>query len=196
MAGRIAILCGIALLSLGTGNARGDVIPQLTSVTTSTINPADYTFTYETDVTNTETVQTGDFFTLYDFNGYVSGTAFAPSGWTLSVQNTGITPTGVTPVDDPNIVNLTWTYSGATQGPGPLNLGNFGADSIYGQTQAMWFTGLAHKYDPGHGDNNTPVANVGQDGGPAPVPEPPAVAMLAGTLSMGLTWRRLRPKRA
>jgi len=58
-------------------------------------------------------VQTGDFFTIYDFQGY-TGSHAEPAGWTLTAQNVGVTPTGLLVPDAPTIVNLTWTYSGPT----------------------------------------------------------------------------------
>jgi PEP-CTERM motif len=53
-----------------------------------------------------------DFATLFDVIGFVSATA--PVGFTVSTQNTGLTPPFQAPPDNPAIVNVTYTYTGAT----------------------------------------------------------------------------------
>src|SRR5579885_3211044 len=124
--GRAGVLFGMALLTAGAGRVRADIIPELSTVTPSGSN---FTWTYDAQLTNDETLQTNNFFTIYDFNGLVGGTNFQPANWTFSSALVGKTPSLVTPTDNPKIPNLTWTYSGPTLGPGPLDLGLFGADS-------------------------------------------------------------------
>lgn len=58
----------------------------------------------------------GDFVTVYNFYGFVEGSAKSPSGWTFSSEEFGRTPTAngyplVLPLDVPNTPNLTWTVS-------------------------------------------------------------------------------------
>ena len=58
----------------------------------------------------------GDFVTVYNFYGYVDGSAKAPAGWTFSSEEFGRTPTSngyptVLPLDVPNTPNLTWTVT-------------------------------------------------------------------------------------
>jgi len=89
-----------------------------------------------------------DFFVLVDFNGYIPGTAFAPTGWTVTVANTFgspvsggqfLIPTGTTNnnsqqfVDSPNVPDLLFSYtSGPTIGGiSDSPLGQFGAESIF-----------------------------------------------------------------
>ena len=59
---------------------------------------------------------TGDFVTVYNFYGFVEGSAKSSSGWTISSEEFGRTPTAngyplVLPLDVPNTPNLTWTVS-------------------------------------------------------------------------------------
>ena len=197
--GRIALLGGMIVLIPCTGKARADIIPDLTNVTQSLINSADFTFNYDSSVTIGQTVKKGDYFTIYDFSGYVAGTAYAPTGWTLITGFTGLTPPTTLPTDNPNIINLTWEYTGTKKlgtGTAPADLGQFGADSTYGQVHDTFFTGLATKYDPGQRDNGTPIANIGTVGAPSPAPEPSGMAMLASTGMLGWTWRRRRARKA
>src|SRR5215467_4991710 len=97
-------LAGCAILLGSGGLARADIIPQLSTVTPSGSN---FTWTYSASLTNDETLQNGNFFTIYDFAGFVSGTNFQPANWVFSSAMTGKTPAKVTPTDDPNIPNLT-----------------------------------------------------------------------------------------
>ena len=180
LAGRLVVLCGVALLILSPGRGRADIIPDLNGVSP---NGSNYTFTYDASVTNVQKVKTGDYFTIYDFYGFVPGTNFQPTGWTFSTALVGPTPPNVNPTDDPNVINLTWTYTGPDL-IGPQDLGLFGADSTLSGVHDTDFAALATKYDPGKPDNGTPVSNVGTTGAPAPVPEPGFV-QLGGLLAMG-----------
>ncbi len=58
----------------------------------------------------------GDFVTIYNFFGFVDGSAKSPAGWAFSSENFGRTPTMngypmVLPVDVPNTPNLTWAVT-------------------------------------------------------------------------------------
>jgi hypothetical protein len=62
-----------------------------------------------------------DFVTVYNFYGLVHGSAKSPSGWSVSSQEFGKTPTwggypAVVPVDIPGTPNLTWTPSATIDG--------------------------------------------------------------------------------
>lgn len=76
----------------------------------------------------------GAFVTIYDFAGYESGSCTGPAGWNCTAQNAGFTPDRVAPLDQLDVVNLTWTY---VQGPAirgglsGVDLGAFSAVSIY-----------------------------------------------------------------
>jgi hypothetical protein len=79
-----------------------------------------YHFAVKTDPG--ETIAPGeDFVTVYNFYGLVHGSVKSPSGWNVSSQEFGKTPTwegypAVVPVDIPGTPNLTWTPSAAIEG--------------------------------------------------------------------------------
>jgi hypothetical protein len=59
---------------------------------------------------------TADFVTVYNFYGFVDGSAKSPPGWQFSSEEFGRTPTlngypMVLPLDVPNTPNLTWTVT-------------------------------------------------------------------------------------
>jgi hypothetical protein len=59
---------------------------------------------------------TADFVTVYNFYGFVDGSAKSPPGWEFSSEEFGRTPTlngypMVLPLDVPNTPNLTWTVT-------------------------------------------------------------------------------------
>jgi len=74
---------------------------------------ATYHFAVQTDPG--ETLAPGeDFVTVYNFGGFVDGSARSPGGWGFSSDEYGRTPTwdgypAVLPVDIPGLNNLTWT---------------------------------------------------------------------------------------
>ncbi len=111
-----------AILALA---ARADIIPSITTATD--ITPAgavNFNWNYSATLTQDENVLRHDFFTIYDFAGYVPGGNTQPAGWTFSAALIGTTPGKVTPIDNPNLFNLTWTYTGSTL-TGPQSLGMF-----------------------------------------------------------------------
>ncbi|CAN5597477.1 hypothetical protein BH20VER1_BH20VER1_10080 [soil metagenome] len=88
-------------------------------------------------------VRTGNYFTIYDFAGFVPGSATQPAGWLFSSSLIGVTPPTVLPNDDPGIFNLTWTYVGTTTLIGPDFLGIFSAVSNTDQLTSANFTARA-----------------------------------------------------
>src|SRR5438094_10676470 len=102
--------------------ARSDIIPTLSSLTGSSPN---FTWNYSANVTVDEAVNAGDFFTIYDFGTIAPGSNTQPTGWTFSQALLGPTPALTNPTDNPNILNLTWTYTGSTPISGSAALGIF-----------------------------------------------------------------------
>ena len=187
-------LAGCALLLGSGGLARADIIPEVSTVTP---NGSNFTWTYSASLTNDETLQSGNFFTIYDFAGYVSGTNFQPANWVFSSANVGKTPAKVTPTDNPSIPNLTWTYTGPNVGPGPVDLGLFGADSTFGNQTTGQFAAEAIKYAPGKPGNGKPIDNVGSVGVPTGhmnvIPETSSLLLLLpGLAPLGLLARKRR----
>ena len=160
--------------------ARADIIPTLFSVTPTGPN---FTWDYTGIVTNNQTVNAGDFFTIYDFGGYVAGSAVAPLGWSVSVQLLGITPSDVIPADDPSLFNLTWTYNGEVPIVGDSSLGgHFTAVSTFQDPTRDNFTAQATRSNgPQAG---TKVDNIGMID--VPVPEMSALFPILSVCGAGL----------
>src|SRR5437868_5700376 len=134
---RKAFILGLALLGSVALVARGDIIPTLSSVTGS--SPS-FTWNYAANVTVDQTVNTGDFFTIYDFGSIAPGSNTQPTGWTFSQALIGPTAPLTTPTDNPNILNLTWTYNGATPITGSAALGMFSVITSTDQLKDGQFT--------------------------------------------------------
>ena len=82
-----------------------------------------FRWTYSVVLPTDMKLQAGNYFTIYDFGGYVAGSGGVTSPfpddsaagfWSFSVTKTGPTPDRLNPQDDPNVDNLTWTYNGPT----------------------------------------------------------------------------------
>ena len=88
----------------------------------------DYRWTYTVSASNSVRVQSGDYFTIYDFGG-LDGNPQMPAGWAYSTADTGPVPFLLAPTDDPTIANITFTYTGTTPIAGPADIGDFSVDS-------------------------------------------------------------------
>src|SRR5207248_2063399 len=124
MTRRLATLSAILLLGVAAGQARAGLIPVTVTITPDAGN---FRFTYAIVLPTDSQLRPGDYFTIYDFAGFVGGTNTQPDGWKFSTANTGPTPAFLTPDDSPDVPNLTWTYSGATMDGTKAGLGNFWA---------------------------------------------------------------------
>ena len=120
---------------------------------------------------------TGDFVTIHDFRGFVSGTCFAPSGWTCQTPTVGFTPSTQSPADDPTITNLTFTRTGDTINGPVADLGDFGAQSAYNGFILGPFTSRGTQM--GGIADGTDIDSIGFV--PTPVPEP-ATLLIASSL--------------
>jgi len=186
-----ALLSAAALL---IGNAvQADIIPVFNA---STPVGGNTEFSYTAKIADGSRVNTNDYFTIYDFNGYVAGSEFAPAQWAISVQNVGITPAGQLLTDNPAVVNLTFTYTGAASIIGPVNpvggIGAFGADSTSAAIKALGqYASQTHKQNPGQPDHNTLQSNQGFVVTPAAVPETSSLMLLVpGLVPLGIMLRR------
>ena len=190
-AGAEASLLALGLLLLGAASSRADIIPQLQS--TPTPSGQDYRWTYQVAMTSGERIGRGSYFTIYDFAGFIPGSNFQPINWVFSSAMTGKTPKGTNVVDNPKVPNLTWTYVGkATGGKASVNLGLFGALSIYGKATEGTFVADGRRYTPHQRGNGKAMFTTGSVPVPGPlVPEGASLSLLLpGLATFGLLLRR------
>jgi hypothetical protein len=182
---RKAFVLGLVLLGSGMLIVRGDIIPTLSSVTGSSPN---FTWNYSANVTVNQTVNTGDFFTIYDFGSIAPGSNTQPTGWTFSQSLLGPTAALTSPTDNPNILNLTWTYNGTAPIVGSAALGMFSVITSTDQLKTGQFTAQATlNSGPNAG---TKISNVGTVS--VPVPESSALMPIIGVCAAAVFSRLLR----
>ena len=117
----IARLFAAAVVAVGvSAPAKAGLLPVSVSVQPEAGN---FRWTYSVVLPTDMKLQSGSYFTIYDFGGYVGGSATLTSPfpddsslahWSLTASNVGPTPDRLNPQDDPNTTNLTWTYNGPT----------------------------------------------------------------------------------
>ena len=181
----LGVLIAITAFSIA---ARADIIPTLDSVTGSSPN---FTWNYSANVTVDQTVNTGDFFTIYDFSSIMPTTTTQPSGWTFSTALLGPTAPLTSPTDNASLWNLTWTYSGAAIS-GSAALGMFTVVTSTDQLRDGQFTAQATRNS---GPNaGTKVSNIGTVA--VPVPEPSALLPIIGVCAAALISTLVRRQRA
>jgi len=171
-------LWGAFALCVAFASVHANVIPTNLSEVPEGSN---FRWNYSANVTLDQRVEAGDYFTIYDFGSLVVGSNLQPANWTFSSSLLGITPSTVLPEDDPNVLNITWTYTGATPITGSAFLGIFSVLSATNQMRTDNFAALATRSTgPQEGDK---IANIGTVG--VPVPEMSALAPIIGVCGLG-----------
>jgi hypothetical protein len=168
-------------------DVRADILPTSNIPNVTQVGSGQWRYTWSVQVSNSQQVNFNDFFTLYDVAGYVSGSALAPTDWVASVQNTGITPTGVTPIDSATVPNVTFTWCGPNSLIGPQILGNFSIVSIYPNPVigSRNFAGRGTQQNTG-----LPNANLTNVATPSATPEPGSVILMGLGLCGAARLRR------
>lgn len=199
----LSVVLGTLLLSLGVhGAAQASLIPTLGSISPGSSGfiwsynialAADQNATggpSQSDNPVLPSATVGDFLTVYDFRGFVSGSCFAPTGWACQTQGLGFTPNTQTPADNPSLTNLSFTRTGATVVGPVLDLGDFGASTSISTAGSGLFTSRGTRNT---GLAGTKVDSIGEVVVPAPVPEPTTLILLGSTMAgLGITLRRRR----
>ena len=189
-----------SLLASATG-ASAAVIPTLTSITN---NGGDYTFSYEGTLSGDAGLISGNRLVIFDFVGYVTGSVSSP--YAALAASTELVSTGLLTIpgeiDNPNIPNLVFTYTGApfnaSSGPfAPVDFSGLSARSIYGAQGVDTFAAITVKNNPNGrpGGTGTPIYDAGFITVPArgAIPEPATWAMmLTGFGGAGVLLRRRR----
>jgi hypothetical protein len=188
----------VAVFSLIAAAAAANTITVNPTPLIGPLNAGSYIWRYGVTLDGNSQINDGDFFTIFDFAGFVPGSQNAVAGWSASSANVGTCPAQnpfpalCSVADDPLVPNLTWTRTGGTflnpNSPNSVVLGVFGARSIYNQARNDFFVSQDQ-------DNETGTANEGAGGNtnvPNPVPEPASLILLGSGL-IGLS--RLRKKK-
>jgi hypothetical protein len=176
-----------AAVALTSSSANAGLLPVSVTVQPEAGN---FRWTYSVVLPTDMKLQSGNYFTIYDFAGYKAGSASVTSAspdpsyadyWTVSTSNMGPTPDRLNPQDDPNLTNLTFTYNGPTIPNGQMTLGNFVASSEFGNTAPSFFTATNPQALSGNIDSNITSTLVPQGDVPGPIGTPePATLLLAG----------------
>jgi hypothetical protein len=185
-------LFALCVLCIGIAAIRADVIPTFTSA-----NPlgANFTWDYTTNVTVDQMVQKGDFFTIYDFGNFLSGSNAQPANWTFSSSLIGTNPSLVNVTDNPSLANLTWTYNGDTAITGSALIGIFSVVTDTDQLRTSDFAAQATRTSGSTA--GTKIDNVGSIS--VPVPEfstlLPIIGVCGAAMVSGIPSLRRRQKR-
>lgn len=187
------VLLSAAALIAGSA-VQADIIPVFNVATP--LGGGITEFSYSVEIPANTRVNTGDYFTIYDFNGYVAGSAFAPVDWDIHIQATGIDVPGQSGITDTSVENITFEYVGAATIFGPVNpvggVGAFGANTTSTGIKGLGqYAGFSHKQNPGSPDNNTDQGNQGFLVTPSAVPETSSLMLLVpGLVPLGIMLRR------
>lgn len=173
--------------------ARAGLLPVQVSVTPDGGN---YRWTYAIVLPTDSMLQSGDYFTIYDFGGFVPNSIVTPAGWNVAVANLGSTPGRLNPDDDAALPNMTFTYGGPTINTGQTGLGNFWADSTFSQSTDSFFTAQTHRTSDGRPDSNiTETVVPVPTGSTIGAPEPATLALAGLGLPLVGAARLLRRKK-
>lgn len=129
--------------------------------------------------TGQEQINPGDFVTAYDVGTLGPGATFvsatAGPNWTASTNLTGINGPQTLPNDDPSLINVTFTYTGATPITTSGNFAGFSITSTQGGFVIDDYT--SQRTDASGPDGGTKIGEVGRVAVPG-IPEPASLALV------------------
>lgn len=172
-------LLGLIVASAFT--LRADIIPTLDP------NPpapavGGFTWNYSVNVTVDQMINTGDYFTIYDFGNFLAGSNLQPADWTFSSSLVGTTPALVNPTDNASLLNLTWTYIGQESILGSSLVGQFSVITDTDQLRTSQFAAEATRSNgPEAGSKVDNIGNVS-----VPVPEVSALLPVLSVVAAAL----------
>jgi hypothetical protein len=178
--------------------ASGDIIVTLNSPPVTDLSNFDWTYT--ATLKSGSSLDTGDFFTIYDIGGgFGPGTPIANPvimpgiGWSSSIQLVGINGFNQAPPDISTLYNLTFTFTGSTPVVAAVDTilgggaGAFGYISTVNIPVTSNFSATSHATIGGGAQGNTSSVAVADP----PVPEPATMVLSgAGLIALGLLGRR------
>jgi hypothetical protein len=185
---RLLLACGAVIAAAAPATA--GLLPVQVTVTPE---DSQFRWTYAIVLPTDSQIRNGDYFTIYDFAGFVPDSNTQPSNWVFSTQAVGPTPPDVLPTDNPSLPNLTWEYTGPTVTTGQVGLGNFWANSLFGESVNSHFTASTHRTSDGRIDNNITSTTVPVPSATPSVPEPATLALVGlGLPLVGFLRRKAR----
>jgi hypothetical protein len=205
----IGMFVSAALFGVTAREARADILVSLPSVVD--VDPGEWLWIYTVAVDADQRIETGDFFTIYDFLDFVDGSNAQPTGWAFTSSDLGVSPGGgPIPADNPFIPNLTWEYTGSvpieTPGSADVTVGDFSAVSLFDEIDPdtdLPFAVLDHYSTQGTLDSGVPPTDGSKKFTTSftevpgnPVPEPGSMLLLGtGLFGAAAMIRRRRAAR-
>jgi hypothetical protein len=180
-----------ACLALGGAAARADLTTSFVSVTPVA---GGFDWQYRVNLDSIQRIDTGitNFVTIYDFGPNTLLVPLPNFTYLSTLTNTPAFQT--TPVDNPNILNVRFTYTGATNIVGPQTIGFFDLFSPNGPSRTVSTDGQAMQIGVPP-DTDQLRGNVSSTIAPVPVPAagaglPGLVAACGGLIALARRRRR------